>query len=147
MLCLLSAVCFWSLTIYVCALFAILTVLPTFAKVLKIQAHRQEENYFSSNCHYGILTRKATFKLPFFWQHWWTTILNWSNWEKSKSTCIHKSKQILYMCKHNLLIHERTLSSNQLSFEVRQCYQIKRWLEFDITHFSWAWRNGKMCDM
>ena len=68
----------------------------------------------------------------FFWQHWWTTILNWSNWEKSKSTCIHKSKQILYMCKHNLLIHERTLSSNQLSFEVRQCYQIKRWLEFDF---------------
>ena len=40
------------------------------------------------------------------------------------------------MCKHNLLIHERTLSSNQLSFEVRQCYQIKRWLEFDFSTFA-----------
>ena len=36
---------------------------------------------------------------------------------KSKQTCIYKSKQTLYICKHILLIHKRVLSSNQLSFE------------------------------
>ena len=38
-----------------------------------------------------------------------------TNWEKSKWTCIYKSKQILYRYKTNLLIQERILSQNQLS--------------------------------
>ena len=70
----------------------------------------------------------------FIWQHWWTTILNWSNWEKSKQTCNYKSKQILYMFKHNLLIHKRILSSNQLNLSHRQSYQIKRWFKFDFKY-------------
>ena len=69
----------------------------------------------------------------FIWQHWWTTILNWSNWEKSKYTCTYKSKQTLYTCNHILLIHNRILSSNQLSFRPFQSYQIKRWFKFDFS--------------
>ena len=39
------------------------------------------------------------------------------------------------MCKHNLLIHKRILSSNQLNLSHRQSYQIKRWFKFDFSIF------------
>ena len=75
---------------------------------------------------------KSPLNYLFIWQHWRTTILNWSNWEKSKYTCTYKSKQTLYTCNHILLIHNRILSSNQLSFCPFQSYQIKRWFKFDF---------------
>ena len=47
---------------------------------------------------------------------WCEPNLTDTNWEKSKWTCIYKSNQTLYRCKNDLLIQERILSQNQLSF-------------------------------